>query len=139
MDWKEITPIPDGAHDIRQIWNANCFNCHGTNIVQGYDVDEKKYTIDVDRDGHRLRGLPRARPPARRVDGGVGEESGIEAEVRQQLEEPAAERHAEDLLDAQLRAAARLRHLRLLPRQQEQRRSSASRAAIALRTTRCRS
>ena len=43
VDWKEITPIPDGAHDIRQIWNANCFNCHGTNIVQGYDVAEKKY------------------------------------------------------------------------------------------------
>jgi predicted CXXCH cytochrome family protein len=43
VDWKEITPIPDGAHDIRQIWNANCFNCHGTNIVQGYDLDEKKY------------------------------------------------------------------------------------------------
>jgi predicted CXXCH cytochrome family protein len=43
VDWKEITPIPDGAHDLRQIWNANCFNCHGTNIVQGYDLDEKKY------------------------------------------------------------------------------------------------
>jgi len=43
VDWKEITPIPDGAHDIRQIWNVNCFNCHGTNIVQGYDVKEKKY------------------------------------------------------------------------------------------------
>jgi predicted CXXCH cytochrome family protein len=43
VDWKEITPIPDGAHDIRQIWNANCFNCHGTNIVQGYDVAERKY------------------------------------------------------------------------------------------------
>jgi predicted CXXCH cytochrome family protein len=43
VDWKEITPIPDGAHEIRQIWNSNCFNCHGTNIVQGYDLDEKKY------------------------------------------------------------------------------------------------
>lgn len=43
VDWKEITPIPDGEHDIRQIWNINCFNCHGTNIVQGYDVNEKKY------------------------------------------------------------------------------------------------
>ena len=38
-----ITPIPDGAHDLRQIWNANCFNCHGTNIVQGYDVETKRY------------------------------------------------------------------------------------------------
>ena len=43
VDWKEITPIPDGAHDLRQIWNANCFNCHGTNIVQGYDVETKRY------------------------------------------------------------------------------------------------
>ncbi len=43
IDWKEITPIPDGAHEIRQIWNANCFNCHGTNLVQGYDVAEKTY------------------------------------------------------------------------------------------------
>ena len=43
LDWKEITPIPDGAHDIRQIWNVNCFNCHGTNIVQGFDVATKKY------------------------------------------------------------------------------------------------
>ena len=43
IDWKEITPIPDGAHDIRQIWNVNCFNCHGTNIVQGYDVRSKTY------------------------------------------------------------------------------------------------
>ena len=43
VDWKEITPIPDGAHDIRQIWNSNCFNCHGTNIAQGYDVAEKRY------------------------------------------------------------------------------------------------
>ena len=43
VDWKEITPIPDGAHDIRQIWNSNCFNCHATNIVQGFDVAEKKY------------------------------------------------------------------------------------------------
>lgn len=43
VDWKEITPIPDGAHDIRQIWNANCFNCHATNIVQGFDVNDKAY------------------------------------------------------------------------------------------------
>jgi predicted CXXCH cytochrome family protein len=43
LDWKEITPIPDGAHDIRQIWNSNCFNCHATNIVRGYDIDEKTF------------------------------------------------------------------------------------------------
>ena len=43
IDWKEITPIPEGAHAIRQIWNANCFNCHATNIVQGFDATEKVY------------------------------------------------------------------------------------------------
>ena len=43
IDWKEITPIPEGAHGIRQIWNENCFNCHATNIVQGYDVNEKAF------------------------------------------------------------------------------------------------
>jgi predicted CXXCH cytochrome family protein len=43
VDWKEITPIPDGAHDIRQIWNSNCFNCHATNLVQGFDVAAKEY------------------------------------------------------------------------------------------------
>lgn len=43
IDWKEITPIPEGAHGIRQIWNANCFNCHATNIAQGFDVADKKF------------------------------------------------------------------------------------------------
>src|SRR5262245_18423277 len=43
LDWKEITPVPDGAHDVRQIWNVNCFNCHGTNIVQGFDVATRRY------------------------------------------------------------------------------------------------
>lgn len=43
IDWKEITPIPDGAHDLKQIWNANCFNCHATNLVQGYDLGSKSY------------------------------------------------------------------------------------------------
>ncbi|MCA1584321.1 MAG: HEAT repeat domain-containing protein [Acidobacteria bacterium] len=43
IDWKEITPIPDGAHDLRQIWNANCFNCHATNLAQGFDVAAKAY------------------------------------------------------------------------------------------------
>ena len=58
IDWKEITPIPDGAHDLRQIWNANCFNCHATNLAQGFDVASKRYRLDVDRDGHRLRSVP---------------------------------------------------------------------------------
>ncbi len=43
VDWREITPIPDQAHDLRQIWNANCFNCHATNLAQGFDVTSKTY------------------------------------------------------------------------------------------------
>lgn len=43
LDWKQITPVPDGAHDMRQIWNANCFNCHATNLAQGYDIATKQY------------------------------------------------------------------------------------------------
>jgi predicted CXXCH cytochrome family protein len=43
LDWKEITPIPDGAHDLRQIWNSNCFNCHATNIARGFEVTSKTF------------------------------------------------------------------------------------------------
>jgi predicted CXXCH cytochrome family protein len=43
IDWKEITPIPDGAHQLRQIWNRNCFNCHATNLSQGYDAVKRVY------------------------------------------------------------------------------------------------
>jgi predicted CXXCH cytochrome family protein len=43
IDWKEITPIPDGAHGLRQIWNTNCFNCHATNLSQGFDPTTRAY------------------------------------------------------------------------------------------------
>ena len=43
IDWKEITPIPDDAHDLRQIWNTNCFNCHATNLAQGFEVATRRY------------------------------------------------------------------------------------------------
>jgi predicted CXXCH cytochrome family protein len=43
LDWKELAPVPDGAHDLRQIWNVNCFNCHATNLEQGYDISRRKY------------------------------------------------------------------------------------------------
>jgi predicted CXXCH cytochrome family protein len=43
IDWKEITPIPDGAHQLRQIWNTNCFNCHATNLSQGFNPALRKY------------------------------------------------------------------------------------------------
>jgi predicted CXXCH cytochrome family protein len=44
IDWKEITPVPDGDHDLRQIWNVTCFNCHATNLDPKYDVASKTYT-----------------------------------------------------------------------------------------------
>ena len=43
IDWKEITPVPDGAHGLRQMWNVNCFNCHATNISQGFNVTTRRY------------------------------------------------------------------------------------------------
>lgn len=43
IDWKEITPIPDGVHDLRQIWNSNCFNCHATNLAQRFDATRQTY------------------------------------------------------------------------------------------------
>src|SRR5262245_35490568 len=39
MDYEAITPIPkDSAHDLRQIWNVSCVNCHATNLVRNFDV-----------------------------------------------------------------------------------------------------
>jgi predicted CXXCH cytochrome family protein len=43
LDWKELAPVPDGAHDLRQIWNVNCFNCHATNLAQGFNIANRKY------------------------------------------------------------------------------------------------
>ena len=43
LDWKEITPVPDGDHDLRQIWNASCFNCHATNLDANYDAESRSY------------------------------------------------------------------------------------------------
>src|SRR5437762_1348714 len=44
VDWKEITPIPDDPdHDLRQIWNVTCVNCHATNLVKNFDPAAKTY------------------------------------------------------------------------------------------------
>ena len=44
VDWKEITPIPDDpSHDLRQIWNVTCVNCHATNLVKNYDPATNTY------------------------------------------------------------------------------------------------
>ncbi|MGE5242775.1 MAG: multiheme c-type cytochrome [Betaproteobacteria bacterium] len=44
IDWKEITPIPDDPdHDLRQIWNVTCVNCHATNLVKNYDIATNTY------------------------------------------------------------------------------------------------
>jgi hypothetical protein len=44
VDWKEITPIPDDPdHDLRQIWNVTCVNCHATNLVKNFDPATKRY------------------------------------------------------------------------------------------------
>jgi predicted CXXCH cytochrome family protein len=39
VDYKEITPIPnDPSHDLRQIWNVTCVNCHATNLARNFDA-----------------------------------------------------------------------------------------------------
>jgi hypothetical protein len=44
VDWKEITPIPDDpSHDLRQIWNITCVNCHATNLVKNYKPATNTY------------------------------------------------------------------------------------------------
>ena len=139
VDWKEITPIPDGAHDIRQIWNANCFNCHATNIVQGFDVAEKKYQSTWTEMGI---GCEACHGPGREhvaLMEAWEKDPGVEAGLRQQLEEPAAERHPEDLLAAQRRSRGASTTRAPTATATSATCSSASRAAIATRTTRCRS
>jgi predicted CXXCH cytochrome family protein len=44
VDWKEITPVPDDPdHDLRQIWNITCVNCHATNLVKNFNPATKTY------------------------------------------------------------------------------------------------
>ncbi len=44
VDWKEITPVPDDpSHDLRQIWNVTCVNCHATNLVKNYSMATNTY------------------------------------------------------------------------------------------------
>jgi len=44
VDWKEITPVPDDpAHDLRQIWNITCVNCHATNLAQHFNISTNTY------------------------------------------------------------------------------------------------
>jgi predicted CXXCH cytochrome family protein len=47
VNWTEITPVPEEAHDLRQIWNINCFNCHATNIERGFDVATRTFATSV--------------------------------------------------------------------------------------------
>jgi predicted CXXCH cytochrome family protein len=44
VDYKEITPIPDDpAHDLRQIWNVTCVNCHATNLARNFDAAKNTF------------------------------------------------------------------------------------------------
>lgn len=43
LDWRELTPVPDSPHDLRQIWNVNCFNCHATNIQRNFDSARRTF------------------------------------------------------------------------------------------------
>jgi hypothetical protein len=44
LDYQEITPIPnDPDHDLRQIWNITCVNCHATNLVKNFNAQTNTY------------------------------------------------------------------------------------------------
>jgi predicted CXXCH cytochrome family protein len=44
VDWKEITPVPDDPdHDLRQIWNVTCVNCHATNLAKNFNPATNTY------------------------------------------------------------------------------------------------
>jgi hypothetical protein len=44
MDYSEITPIPkDSSHDLRQIWNVTCVNCHATNLAKNFDAERNTF------------------------------------------------------------------------------------------------
>src|SRR5438445_12812985 len=71
VDWKEITPIPnDPDHDLRQIWNITCVNCHATNLAKQFDDAANPYAttwteVGVAGEAWRGRGAaPHAAPDA---------------------------------------------------------------------------
>lgn len=43
LDWREITPVPDTDHDLRQIWNITCFNCHATNLARNFSAETNTF------------------------------------------------------------------------------------------------
>ena len=44
VDWREITSVPsDPTHELRQIWNVTCVNCHAVNIVKHYNPSTDTY------------------------------------------------------------------------------------------------
>ena len=121
VDWKEITPIPDGAHDLRQIWNTNCFNCHATNLAQGFDVTTKSYTSTWTEMGIGCEACHGPGRPHVEL---------MEAWEKDPAAKPAYDNSAKNReLSGPLKifsprsgdAAADLRHLRLLSRQQAER------------------
>ena len=138
VDWKEITPIPDGAHELRQIWNTNCFNCHATNLAQGFDIATKRYTSTWTEMGI---GCEACHGP------GKPHVTLMEEWEKNPASKPAYDNSAKNrelgsilktFSPRSARAAAGLRHVRVLPRQQAERVSRLPRRRSLRRTSRCR-
>lgn len=51
LDWSELAPVPDSSHDLRQIWNINCFNCHATNIQRNFDAGTRTFATTASEFG----------------------------------------------------------------------------------------
>ena len=140
LDWKETTPIPDGAHDMKQIWNVNCFNCHATNLRSRLRAAPRRRTAPSGPSSASA-----AKPATVRAEAHIAltetwaRDPSLDADLQLARLESRGWRHAQDLLAAHGRPAAHVRHLRLLPRQQAERLHRASAPATATRTTRSRS
>ena len=120
LDWKETTPIPDGAHDMKQIWNVNCFNCHATNLDRGYEPARAAYRTHWTELGI---GCEACHGPGREhiaLTEGWAKDPSTMPRYSSRASNRQLSDDAQDLLAALGRAAPHLRQLRLLPRQQAQ-------------------
>jgi len=114
LDWKEIVPVPDGNRDLRQIWNVKLLQLPRDQHPAQLRRRDEGVQHDLDRDGDRLRVVPRPR--------------------RRPTPPPALAYRVDEARDA----APGVRHVRLLPRQQDEllRRLHARRSAGRFRRTR---
>ena len=121
IDWKEITPVPDDAHNLRQIWNTNCFNCHATNLAQGFELATRRYETTWTEMGIGCEACHGPGRPHVELMDKWEKDPASKPSLRQQCQEPRSEQHPENVFASQRATAADVRHVRVLPWQQAER------------------